>query len=100
MPNAIRIHQVGGPEVMQFESVSVGDPGPGEARIRHSAIGLNYIDTYQRSGLYKLPLPSGLGGEAAGVVEAGGPGRGELKAGGPGPFSGGAPGACAEMGGV
>ena len=74
MPNAIRIHQVGGPEVLQFESVNVGDPGPGEARVRHTAVGLNYIDTYHRSGLYKLPLPSGLGSEAAGVVEAVGAG--------------------------
>jgi NADPH2:quinone reductase len=74
MPNAIRIHAHGGPEVMQFESVVVGDPGPGEARVRHSAIGVNYIDTYHRSGLYKLALPSGLGAEAAGTVEAVGAG--------------------------
>jgi len=96
MPNAIRIHQVGGPEVLQFESVTVGDPGPGEARIRHTAVGLNYIDTYQRSGLYKLPLPSGIGSEAAGVVEAVGPDVGELKAGDRVAYSGGAPGAYAE----
>jgi len=68
MPNAIRIHQTGGPEVLQWESVTVGEPGPGEARVRHTAVGLNYIDTYHRSGLYKLPLPSGIGLEAAGVV--------------------------------
>ena len=68
MPNAIRFHQTGGPEVLQWESVAVGEPGPGEARVRHTAIGLNYIDTYHRSGLYKLPLPSGIGLEAAGVV--------------------------------
>ncbi len=74
MPNAIRIHQTGGPEVLQWESVAVGEPGPGEARVRHTAVGLNYIDTYHRSGLYKLPLPSGIGVEAAGVVEAVGPG--------------------------
>jgi NADPH2:quinone reductase len=97
MANAIRFHQVGGPEVLQFESVSVGEPGPGEVRIRHSAVGLNYIDTYQRSGLYKLPLPSGLGGEAAGVVEAIGPGVAELKAGDRVAYSGGAPGAYAEV---
>jgi NADPH:quinone reductase len=96
MPNAIRFHQVGGPEVLQFESVNVGDPGPGEARIRHTAIGLNYIDTYQRSGLYKLPLPSGLGGEAAGVVEAVGSGVSDLKTGDRVAYSGGAPGAYAE----
>jgi NADPH:quinone reductase len=97
MPNAIRFHQVGGPEVLQFESVNVGDPGPGEARIRHTAIGLNYIDTYQRSGLYKLPLPSGLGGEGAGVVEAVGPGVSDLKTGDRVAYSGGAPGAYAEV---
>src|SRR6266404_7496578 len=96
MPNAIRFYQVGGPEVLQFESVSVGEPGPGEVRIRHTAVGVNYIDTYQRSGLYKLPLPSGLGNEAAGVVEAVGPGVAELKAGDRVAYSGGAPGAYAE----
>jgi NADPH2:quinone reductase len=70
MPRAIRIHAPGGPEAMQWEEVAVGDPGPGEARIRHTAVGVNYIDTYHRSGLYKVPLPSGLGSEGAGVVEA------------------------------
>lgn len=70
MSLAIRIHQHGGPEVMLCEAVDVGDPAPGEARIRHEAVGLNYIDTYHRSGLYPLPLPSGLGMEGAGVVEA------------------------------
>jgi len=74
MPHAIRIHAVGGPEVMKWEEVAVGEPGAGEARVRHTAIGLNYIDTYHRSGLYKLPLPFTLGSEAAGVVEAVGPG--------------------------
>jgi NADPH:quinone reductase len=97
MPNAIRFHKVGGPEVLQFESVSVGDPGAGEVRLRHTAIGLNYIDTYQRSGLYKLPLPSGLGGEAAGVVEAVGSGVTEFKTGDRVAYSGGPPGAYAEM---
>ena len=71
---AIRFHEVGGPEVMRLEEVEVGAPGPGEARIRHQAIGVNYVDTYHRSGLYPLPLPSGLGVEAAGLVEAVGPG--------------------------
>jgi NADPH2:quinone reductase len=74
MSKAIRIHAYGGPEVLQWEEVAVGDPGPGEARVRHTAIGLNYIDTYHRSGLYKLALPSGLGTEAAGTVEAVGAG--------------------------
>ena len=74
MPHAIRIHANGGPEVMQWEEVVVAEPGPGEARVRHTAIGVNFIDTYHRSGLYPLPLPTGLGNEAAGVVEAVGPG--------------------------
>jgi NADPH:quinone reductase-like Zn-dependent oxidoreductase len=74
MPKAIRIHQTGGPEVMQWEEVTVGDPGPGEARVRHHAVGLNYIDVYFRVGLYPQPLPAGLGMEAAGVIEAVGPG--------------------------
>ena len=74
MPHAIRIHAIGGPEVLRWEDVSVGDPGPGEARVRHAAVGVNYIDTYHRSGLYKLALPSGLGTEAAGTVEAVGAG--------------------------
>jgi NADPH2:quinone reductase len=74
MSHAIRIHATGGPEVLKYEEVSVGAPGPGEARVRHTAIGVNYIDTYHRSGLYPLTLPSGIGNEAAGVVEAVGPG--------------------------
>jgi NADPH2:quinone reductase len=74
MPRAIRIHQTGGPEVLRFEEVAVGDPGPGEARVRQTAVGVNYVDIYHRSGLYPLPLPSGLGTEAAGVVEAVGAG--------------------------
>lgn len=71
---AIRFHQTGGPEVLRVEEIAVPDPGPGQARVRHTAIGVNFIDTYHRTGLYKLPLPSGLGVEAAGVVEAVGPG--------------------------
>ena len=70
MVKAIRIHQVGGPEVMRLEEVELASPGAGEARVRHEAIGVNYVDTYHRSGLYPLPLPSGLGVEGAGVVEA------------------------------
>jgi len=81
MPRAIRIHAPGGPEAMQWEEVAVGDPGPGEARVRHTAVGVNYIDTYHRSGLYKVPLPSGLGSEGAGVVEAVGSGVDWVKAG-------------------
>jgi NADPH2:quinone reductase len=67
---AIRISETGGPEVMKIEEIELGKPGPGEVRVRQTAIGLNYIDTYHRSGLYPLPLPSGIGLEAAGVVEA------------------------------
>jgi NADPH2:quinone reductase len=74
MPHAIRIHQHGGPDVLQWEEVAVGEPGPGEVRIRQTAIGLNYTDVYTRSGLYAAPLPSGLGSEAAGIVEAVGEG--------------------------
>jgi NADPH:quinone reductase len=81
MPHAIRFHKTGGPEVLQWEDVAIGEPGPNEARIANKAIGLNYIDTYHRSGLYPMPMPSGLGLEAAGVVEAVGPGVTELKAG-------------------
>jgi NADPH2:quinone reductase len=75
MVRAVRVHEVGGPEVLRIEDVAVGEPGPGEARVRHTAIGVNFIDTYFRSGLY--PAPSGPfvpGAEAAGVVEAVGPG--------------------------
>jgi NADPH2:quinone reductase len=75
MTKAIRIHQTGGPEVLEWEDVEVGDPGEGEIRVRHTAVGLNYIDVYFRSGLYPGPdLPFGLGLEACGVVEAVGPG--------------------------
>ena len=59
MSKAIRIHTAGGPEVLRWEDVSVGEPGAGELRLRHTAIGLNYIDTYHRSGLYPLAMPSG-----------------------------------------
>ena len=97
MPNAIRIHQTGGPEVLQWESVAVGEPGPGEARVRHTAIGLNYIDTYFRSGLYKLPLPSGIGVEAAGVVEAVGPGVTDISKGDRVAYGGAPPGSYAEL---
>lgn len=97
MPNAIRIHRTGGPEVLEWEAAVVGEPGAGEARIRHTAVGLNYIDTYHRSGLYKLPLPSGIGSEAAGVVEAIGPGVTDLKPGDRIAYSGGPIGAYAEV---
>ncbi len=81
MTKAIRIHQTGGPETMVLEDIEVGQPGPGEVRIRHHAIGLNFIDVYFRSGLYPTPLPAGLGMEGAGVIEAVGEGVTHLKAG-------------------
>ena len=70
MTHAIRFHAPGGPEVLCWEEVGVGDTAPGEARVRHHAVGLNYIDIYHRTGAYPLPFPSGIGLEAAGVVEA------------------------------
>ena len=97
MPNAIRIHQTGGPEVLQWESVAVAEPGPGEARVRHTAVGLNYIDTYHRNGLYKVPLPSGIGVEAAGVVEAVGPGVTDISKGDRVAYGGHPPGSYAEV---
>ncbi|MCG5078643.1 quinone oxidoreductase family protein [Paraburkholderia tagetis] len=70
MAHAIRFHETGAPEVMRWEEVDVGMPGPGQVRLRHEAVGLNFADTYFRSGLYPVPLPAGMGVEAAGVVEA------------------------------
>ncbi len=96
MPRAIRIHANGGPEVLQWEEVAVGDPGPGEARVRHTAVGVNYIDTYHRSGLYKLQLPTGLGSEGAGIVEAVGAGVGWVKPGDRVAYCGGPLGAYSE----
>ena len=81
MTRAIRLHEHGGPDVMRWEDVEVGDPGPGEARVRHTAVGLNYIDTYHRTGLYPVEAPHGLGLEAAGTVEALGEGVEHLSVG-------------------
>ena len=81
MTHAIRFHQAGGPEVLVWEEVKLGKPGPGEARIRQTAVGLNFVDIYNRSGLYPVQLPSGLGSEGAGVVEEVGPGVTDLKPG-------------------
>jgi NADPH2:quinone reductase len=78
---AIRIHEHGGPEVLRYEMVDLQEPGAGQVQLRHTAIGLNFIDTYHRSGLYPLELPSGLGSEAAGIVEAIGPGVAEVRPG-------------------
>jgi NADPH2:quinone reductase len=81
MPKAVMIHEYGGPEVLSWEGVEVGEPKQGEARVRQHAVGLNYIDVYYRTGLYPAPLPTALGQEGAGVVEAVGPGVTEVKPG-------------------
>jgi NADPH2:quinone reductase len=81
MTHAVRIHSYGGPEVLRWETIDVPEPGQGQARVRHTAIGLNFIDTYERTGLYPLQLPAVLGREAAGIVEAVGPGVSQLKVG-------------------
>jgi NADPH:quinone reductase len=81
MPYAIRFHQAGGPEVLRWEEVAVGAPGPGQVRIRHDAVGINFADTYFRTGLYPVSLPAGMGVEAAGAVEAVGEGVTNVAAG-------------------
>ena len=94
---AIRIDQNGGPDELKLVSVQVGDPGPGEIRIRHHAVGLNFIDVYQRSGLYTLPMPLQMGMEAAGVVEAVGEGVTHLKAGDRAAYASQPPGSYCEL---
>ncbi len=81
MAKAVRYHKQGGPEVLQVDDIQVGDPGQGQVRIRHTAIGVNFVDTYQRSGLYPMQLPQVAGNEGAGVVEAVGAGVTDLKTG-------------------
>jgi NADPH2:quinone reductase len=81
MTKAIRIHEHGGPEVLRWEDVELGAPGPGQVRVKHNAVGLNFIDTYQRSGMYPLQLPTTLGMEGAGVVEELGEGVSGLEVG-------------------
>ena len=93
--NAIRIHENGGPEVLRYEEVPLEAPGPGQALVRQRAVGLNFIDTYHRTGLYPVPLPSGLGMEAAGVVEAVGPEVTEVSVGDRVAYASGPPGAYA-----
>ena len=97
MPKAIRMTKTGGPEVLQWEDSVVGEPGPGQARVRHTAIGVNFIDTYHRSGLYPIPLPSGLGSEGAGVVEAVGAGVVHVRPGDRVAYAGGPPGSYSEV---
>ena len=70
MAHAVRFYETGGPEVLRYEQVDVGEPGPGQVRIRHAAVGLNFADTYFRLGYYPVPVPNGMGVEASGVIEA------------------------------
>jgi NADPH2:quinone reductase len=93
---AIRFDRTGGPEVLQLQDVAQPQPGPGEILVRHEAIGVNFIDTYHRTGLYPLPLPSGLGQEGAGVVEAVGDGVTRFQVGDRAAYAMGAPGSYAE----
>jgi NADPH2:quinone reductase len=88
---AIRIHETGGPETLRWEDVELPPPGPGQARVRHTAVGVNFIDTYQRTGLYPVALPAGLGMEAAGVVEAVGEKVDEVRVGDRVAYAGGGP---------
>jgi NADPH2:quinone reductase len=97
MPKAIRFSQNGGPEVLQYVDVEVGAPGPGEAQVRHHAVGLNFIDCYVRSGLYPTPLPSGLGTEGAGEVVAVGAGVTVVKPGDRVAYAGGPQGAYSQV---
>ena len=97
MPRAIQIAAYGGPEQLQLVDVTVGEPGPGEIRIRHHACGLNYIDVYQRTGLYANPLPLRLGMEGAGIVEAVGPGVTHLAAGDRAAYASNPPGSYSEV---
>jgi NADPH2:quinone reductase len=96
MVQAIRFEKTGGPEVLTWQQVGVDKPGPGQVRLKHTAVGLNYIDTYQRSGLYPMPMPSGLGSEAAGVIEEVGQGVTGLKPGDRVAYAGGPLGAYSE----
>ncbi len=97
MPRAIQIAAFGGPEQMQLVDVAVGEPGPGEIRIRHQAIGLNFIDVYQRTGLYQSPLPMTLGMEGSGIVEAVGAGVTHLQPGDRAAYASNPPGSYSEV---
>lgn len=97
MSKAVRIDQHGGPEQLKIVDLGVGDPGPGEIRIRHHAVGLNFIDVYHRTGLYQLPMPAALGMEAAGVVEAVGEGVSHLKPGDRAAYASQPPGSYCEV---
>jgi NADPH:quinone reductase len=93
---AVRIHAPGGPEQLVIDTVEVGEPGPGQVRIRHEAIGLNFIDVYQRTGLYPFPMPLALGMEGAGVIEAVGEGVTHLNVGDRAAYAGGPPGSYSD----
>jgi NADPH2:quinone reductase len=97
MSKAIRVHETGGPEVLRWEDVEVGAPGPGQVRVRNTFVGLNFIDIYHRTGLYKQPLPFTPGMEGAGVVDAVGDGVTDLRAGDRVGYAGGPPGSYAEL---
>ncbi|MBH1965892.1 MAG: quinone oxidoreductase [Comamonadaceae bacterium] len=97
MPLAVQISQPGGPEEMRLVDLPVGEPGPGQVRIRHKAIGLNFIDVYQRTGLYPLPMPLTLGMEGAGIIEAVGEGVTHLKVGERAAYAGHPPGSYSEV---
>src|SRR6516225_5843337 len=81
MARAVRLDRLGGPEVLRLADVEVGEPGPGQARVRHTYVAVNFIDVYFRTGRYPLALPSGLGSDAVGIVEAVGPGVAEVRVG-------------------
>src|SRR5258706_8689748 len=96
MAKAIRYHRQGGPEVLQLDDIQVGDPGQGQVRVRHTAIGVNFVDTYQRSGLYPMQLPAVAGNQGARVVDPVGPGVKDLKKGDRVAYTG-LPGSYCEM---
>src|SRR5215212_986572 len=94
--HAIRMNTQGGPEVLQLQEMEIGSPGPGQVLVRQSACGLNFLDVYHRSGAYPLPMPSGCGSEAAGIVEEVGSGVTSVRKGDRVAYQGGAPGAYAD----
>ena len=96
MAHVVRVHQHGGPETLKYEEIDVGEPGPGQVKLRQRAIGVNYIDTYQRSGLYKMPRPFVAGSEGSGDVIAVGPGVTDFKVGDRGAYAGAAGGYASE----
>ena len=96
MTKAIRIHKTGGPEVLTWQDIQLGDPKSGQVRLKHTAIGLNFIDCYHRSGLYPVELPLTLGSEAAGIIEAIGPDVSGLKIGQRVAYAGGQTGSYCE----